>query len=823
MNKKTNETLAGRSLLIYLLPSLFLGIVLMLCAGIYAQYAVSEKIAEQNNIAIKDAAGSLVNRLKSLVSSRREIVEVMTRIDGLAQSLDPNLDSKAANIQKKSFSEYLQVLVPDAQHIEIIAVGQQERMNSSGEQMSYASIDMIKRAIEKGKSPLAEIHQLRSKKPYIAIAMPIKLGDEAVGALLFGYPLALLRQQVDVVTIYPGSIKVVQGDSLFDLASSIPAMNGDADGQMPVPGTLMKVQYQSVVKTNFLDAPLIMAIIACAVILLLALGFLQIKWLSKDLSADMDAVLVLVNALLKRTGAPQPKPKLKVTAPTMLLLGKYAQTVYSNTTQKEGHEKQHDVDAIAPVEQVFGETLPVVDDTSELTQVPANIFRSYDVRGRVDEDLTPEVAQLLGMAMGTLVLEQDEKVLNVIRDNNPSSSDLAKKLVEGILSTGCHVVDLGEAATPLMYFTMGFSESKSGVVVTGSYDNALYNGFKLYLKGDSIIGADLQKLYQDMMAGNFKEGKGKLKALSVETSYLERISTEIDLARPLTVVVDGGNGVAGALAVNSLKSIGCVVVEVNCEPDGAFPNYFPNPTRHENLSNICNQVKANSADIGLAFDIDGDRIALIDNQGNIISNDNLLMFLADALLTKHPGVDVIYDVKSSRHIASHILSHGGRPIMWKSGYPEINMKMKETGALLGADFSGHIFFKDRWSGYDDAIYVGARIVEVLSNETETASEIFSHFSIVPASPEYRIDLAEGEAESVIDKLIEKANFKKANIIKIDGLRIEFANSWGLVKSSDISPALVFRFEADNETALEQVKEKFHLLTKAVLPNVTIPF
>lgn len=824
MAEKKSKKSIGHSLWVYLLPVVVAGVVLISGIGIYAQHAISSKIGKQNKSSMSGAANGLVERLEAMVDSRREINQVLTRIDGLAGVMVTTVDAER---KQQTFAAYLESLVSDIQHIQLIAVGQERAaMSKQDNKMSYAGLDLIRRAIEEGKTPLTEVHRLGTSSPYIAIASPIKRNDRAVGVLLSGYPLDIVKKQVDAVIRYPGWVQVVQGDGeeSVTLAQSTYAESGQHEEEIHVPGTLMRVRYKTISTIGILGAaPVVIAIVASAVVLLILIGFLQYKLLSSDLREDMGSVLSLVDALLKRTGTPQPKPKLTDAAPTILLLGRYAQTVYSNTTQKEGHEKQQGATGAKPSAQVFGDVLPAPVDSVDVAEIPEHIFRAYDIRGVVGETLTREMAQLLGMAIGSLAQEQGQKLIYVGRDARLSSPELAENLIDGILGTGCDVGDLGQVVTPATYFATHIGNSQSAVMVTGSHNAKEYNGFKIVVNGTAVAEQELKALHQRVVNGEFEVGKGQRETLDIAPQYLEELMADVQLERSLKVVVDAGNGIAGPLAVQSLKAIGCEVVELYCEPDGNFPNHHPDPSKPENMLELMEQVKQQSADLGLAFDGDGDRVGLVDDQGQLLNTDLVMMLLADNILTSHPGVDIIYDVKSSRHLASFILSHGGRPIMWKTGHTRIKAKMKETGALLGGEFSGHICIKERWYGFDDAIYTAARIIEILAAEATSSSEIFARLPRSVSSPEYQMLLPEGENFTVMPQIIANAVFDNASIIDLDGLRVEFTNSWGLVRPSNTTPALVFRFEGDNEAALKSVEDKFRTLITSVIPNASLPF
>ena len=455
--------------------------------------------------------------------------------------------------------------------------------------------------------------------------------------------------------------------------------------------------------------------------------------------------------------------------------------------------------------------------------IPETLFRAYDVRGVVGQALTAPVAELLGQAVATLVQEQGGHRVAVARDARPSSPQLAEALVRGLNAGGCDVLDIGQAPTPLLYFAMHTQPVQAGIVVTGSHNPAEYNGFKIVI-GDRVLdGDDLLALRRRMLEGAFSHGNGSVERVDLVAEYVEAVVREVQLARPLRVVVDAGNGVAGDLAVATLEALGCEVVPLFCEPDGSFPNHHPDPSQPDNLASLMLEVQAQDADIGIALDGDGDRLGVIDNTGTNIWPDSILMLLAADILGRHPGVDILYDVKSSRHLASFILGHGGRPIMWKSGHSRMRAKMAETGALLGGEFTGHLFIKERWFGFDDAVYAAVRVLELLALEPGGANELFAALPSSPSTPEYHLMLEEGQSRELMRALDAHKVFDDARLVELDGLRVEFGSGWGLIRPSNTTPSLTFRFEADDERSLEEIKSRFRDLLRRVAPDMQAPF
>ncbi|MCC2638829.1 MAG: algC [Moraxellaceae bacterium] len=451
------------------------------------------------------------------------------------------------------------------------------------------------------------------------------------------------------------------------------------------------------------------------------------------------------------------------------------------------------------------------------------IFRAYDIRGVVGEGLTREVARSLGQAIGSEAAARGEQTVVVGRDGRLSGPDLVAGLIEGLRACGRDVIDVGMVPTPVLYFAAKTIGTGSGVMVTGSHNPANYNGFKIMLAGDTLAGDEIQDLRARIEKGNFTAGSGGLNQANVAQDYVDRVSTDIALARPLNIVVDAGNGAAGPIGLRVLEALGCNVTPLYCDVDGNFPNHHPDPSKPENLEDLVRAVASNGADIGIAFDGDGDRIGVVTAQGKMIFPDRLMMLYAKHVLTTNPGADIIFDVKCTRDLRALITTMGGRPVMCKTGHSFIKAKLKETGALLAGEMSGHIFFNDRWFGFDDAVYSAARLLEILSLESGTSDEVFAEFPENPSTPEINIPVSDESKFGFMETLRAQARFPDGNVITIDGLRVEFADGWGLVRASNTTPCLVARFEGRTPEALAAVQTKFRTLLAGVDASLQIPF
>lgn len=486
-----------------------------------------------------------------------------------------------------------------------------------------------------------------------------------------------------------------------------------------------------------------------------------------------------------------------------------------------------DIDAVddQASDDIFGETEAIVEEQVSLdVDVPQSIFRAYDIRGIVDETLNPAIVQLLGKAIASEAQAQGQTNLCVGYDGRLSSPAYAEALVAGILSTGVNAIIVGQVPTPVLYFATHHFETGSGVMITGSHNPSNYNGFKMMIAGNALSGEDIQKLYKRIVMQDFAVGQGERTEHAIDREYLDIILNDIAVAAPLKVVLDAGNGVAGSIAPDLIEELGCEVIPLHCEVDGHFPNHHPDPSQPANLQDLIAAVKEHNADIGLAFDGDGDRLGVVTNTGKIIWPDRLLMLFAKDVVSRNPGADIIYDVKCSRRLNGLISSYGGRPVMWKSGHSLIKSKMKETGALLAGEMSGHVFFKERWFGFDDGLYSAARLLEILGVEDKTSDEVFSEFPEDISTPEINVAVSDENKFSIVEQLCDrKEQFSGGNVSTIDGLRVDYPNGWGLCRASNTVPALVLRFEADDDAALAEIKAKFVMHLKEIEPNLDLSF
>lgn len=457
--------------------------------------------------------------------------------------------------------------------------------------------------------------------------------------------------------------------------------------------------------------------------------------------------------------------------------------------------------------------------------VPASIFRAYDIRGIVDETLTEASVEAIGRAIGSEAAARGESTVVVARDGRLSGPRLQDALTRGLTASGRDVVDIGMVPTPVLYYAAHVLDgTASGVMVTGSHNPPDYNGFKIVLGGETLSGEAITALYQRIQQGDLLEGQGSVRQEDVREAYLSRILGDVRLARPLKAVVDCGNGVAGELGPQLIERLGVETLPLFAEIDGTFPNHHPDPGKPENLQDLIREVQASGADIGLAFDGDGDRLGVITPSGKLIYPDHLMMAFAEDMLSRNPGARVIFDVKCTGNLTRVIEEAGGEPEMWRTGHSLIKARMKETGALLAGEMSGHIFFRERWYGFDDGLYGAARLLEILSKQADDADTFFARYPQDLSTPEINITVTDETKFDLVARLAREGDFGDDGIkTTLDGIRVDYPDGWGLCRASNTTPVLVLRFEGKSEAALERVQRRFGGALSRVAPEIDLPF
>ena len=461
-----------------------------------------------------------------------------------------------------------------------------------------------------------------------------------------------------------------------------------------------------------------------------------------------------------------------------------------------------------------------------MTSISPAIFRAYDIRGVVSDTLTPAAVEQIGRAFGSECKDRDITTVVVARDGRLSGPDLIKAISTGIQSTGVNVIDIGMVPTPVLYYATYHLNTGTGIMVTGSHNPPEYNGLKMVIGGDALFGDGITELHTRLVNDNLHtaDAAGTLTTQDILQDYLDRIIGDVKLARPMSIAYDCGNGVAGAAAPQMFDALGCESSSLFTEVDGNFPNHHPDPAKLENLVDLIALVKEKKHEVGLAFDGDGDRVGVVDDQGNVIWPDRQMVLFAQDVLERNPGARIIYDVKCSKVLPAAITAAGGVPDMWKTGHSFIKARIKETGALLGGEMSGHMFFKERWYGFDDALYAAARLLEILSKTDRPASEIFGEIPNSINTPELNVTLdVDGAQHEFVKQFVANATFEGATLTTIDGVRADYPDGWGLLRASNTTPSLVIRFEADTDEALARIQGEFRAVMSATDASVAVPF
>ncbi len=768
-------------------------------------------------------AVGVANNISSQIRIYRQLLNSMSKDGRLLADFAANdrslLQTRGQELQRK---------LPGTMYVRLLPAGWDELDTGIGPKLGFASLAMLRRVEGSGVASAAEVHQFRSEHQHVAIAAPVinSQNGQVVGVIHLSLPMDIINQSIAVVGKDNGYVNIQQvvGDTPLVLATNVAgkSVSKRAD-DIKVPGTIWSIVYEAGdVSINWGSGVFLFVVLAVGLILILLATVIILRGFKRALVSDQQQILRSVERLLQgkhMTGYSAKVPELQE---LLDQLGHMKQDMHNMGQPKVTRKSKIDRSTGLPRAGVKGgiEDAPEPEVRNTLPQV---IFRNYDIRGVVSQDLTADVVYQLGRAIGSMAYDEGEQTVIVARDGRKSGPELSSALCRGLMDSGRDVLDIGMVPTPLLYFATHFLGSNSGVMLTGSHNPPDYNGLKIVVAGETLSGEKIKALGQRVASGDLLQGEGSRTEQDLAGDYLNRIVKDVHIARPLKVVLDCGNGVGGVVAPILFKQMGCQIAELYCDVNGDFPNHHPDPSKPENLAALVKAVKASKADIGLALDGDGDRIGVVDSDGNVIWPDRLLMLFAIDLLTRQPGADIIYDVKCSRHLAGQILTNGGRPIMWKTGHSLIKAKMRETGALLAGEMSGHIFFKERWYGFDDGIYACARLLEILSGDSRSSAEVFAELPESISTPELSMSTAEGKNFELVEKMIANGDMPGAKLIKIDGLRAEFQHGWGLMRASNTMPAVIFRFEADDVNGMKHVQDIFRQELLKIDPELKPPF
>ncbi len=760
-------------MLLLLLFALFMG---------WQTWLIARESGAEQSLA-QDKAQALA-RVTAAVSAQRAEVERALANPSLRTALgggDPASREHAAQL--------LRVLLPQAHDVAFYSAALDEVLKGNLQQIGYSRASQLMRA--QGASAAAPM-EVRARAPQIvSYAQPIV--DEHGTTLAYAaldMPFTPIRSAFDAAAVDIGRMDLREGDGSGDLLLATrgqqSGISTDRDPGTPVPRSRLRIA--TAAPAYWL--PVTQSLLGAAVLAGLALVFAIALFVAR----------ARIRARAAAALAEEPS------------LADIAKTAAAKKTE-------------APAPSAPPAAAPAAEKPRQANVVERGIFRAYDIRGVVGQTLTEDTAREIGRAIGSVMHDKNLSEIVIGRDGRLSGPQMAGALIEGLRSAGIDVIDIGLASTPVTYFASFHLNTGSCVSVTGSHNPPDYNGFKIVIGGETLAEDAIQDLYARIAEGRLVEGHGSLRQLDVTDDYVQRIASDIQTGRALKVVVDCGNGIAGNVVPQVIHAIGCEAIPLYCDVDGNFPHHHPDPSNPQNLADLILMVKKTGADLGLAFDGDGDRLGVVGKDGEIIYPDRLLMLFAIDVLMRNPGATIIYDVKCTGHLQPLILKAGGSPLMWKTGHSLIKSKMKETGAQLAGEMSGHFFFRERWYGFDDGIYSAARLLEILADDPSgrTPGEIFATLPKGVSTPELHAKMREGENHAFIDRFRERVQFEGARITTIDGVRADWSDGWGLVRASNTTPVLVMRFDADNAEALKRIQDLFRAQLLAVDSSLQLPF
>ncbi len=730
--------------------------------------------------------------------------------------------------------------------------------------LGFTHQDMLRRAIQTRSAINPEASHVQGEGVMISLVRPLREG----GYLLLGFSSAPLEAALKALADQSGGVVLRQKIGAAGEVTDVLALNG-GDGLKPSTQKIQNPNWSLAVRPAPEDSPFLIVLIALVVAVLLvpALSVLLVRMYDQKFRHDLEALhgvtkgnelssplhfdtmqeiwSLLTSVIGKHHGVAQgAKASSEIRThdvagivqdaedSLLMPLPPKAETLEVHPEVPVAHELptpeqdeaivEESVRELSPLE--FTLSKPGASGVAKPSGIPSQVFRDYDIRGKAGSEISDELARWIGQSIGTEALERGERIIVVGRDVRLSSETLCRALIAGLTETGCDVIDVGVVPSPVLYFSAKSLGSGSGVMVTASHNPAPDNGFKIMLANHTLGGQEIQALHDRIVRKDFAKGAGSVVQNSVSDEYIQRITDDVLLARTFNIVVDAGNGVAGPLAVRMLEELGCTVSPLYCEPDGHFPHHDPDPSRAENLEDLLSDVAISGADLGLAFDGDGDRVVVVTNSTKIVPSDRLLMLFAREVLATQPGADILFDVKCSRDLVSVITTNGGRPVMTKTGHTWLKAGVAETGAPLAGEMSGHYIFNDRWSDFDDGLYAAARFLEILSQSMGTADDLFSGFPERVVSPELRIPVSDEEKAHVMERLVaQQDEIFDGTVNTTDGLRVEFAGGWGVVRASNTGSYLIAKFEGNSEEEMEQVKAFFRERLKDADPMMLLPF
>lgn len=842
-HQNTNES-GKKGLFGYILGGIGISVVSLLLVAYWLTTNVVAGVNETHqNKLIEIYTQQIQKNFDAVVTQQGQLLSDLAKRPAVVSAVDSNNASEVASVERQLLAE-----TSGAISVHLISIGKGEINNDISPPLNFASLDLIRRS-EQGQSVAMEILPLKDKY-YIQAARPIRNG-QIIGTLIVNLDIKFLSNTLELFDVQSGNLALEQK---FE-SSPVQAIIQQGSKNANTPRTIKTVNRNwtlafqpsdMIVQSNILKPEQILiplgAVIAIVIISLFAAG----QMLQTTVKKDAGNFTRYTRRLLTGQSIEVPNFKLSL----FLAMAKNLARVKIKTRQPNVKEVTNPFNSpVYPsvsesVTQDMGTSTPQDDildidmndedmdilginkestSQSKRVQVQEKIFRAYDIRAVVGQLLDRSVARQIGLSLGSEAYERGEQTILVARDGRLSSVELTQGLIAGLTASGRDVIDLGLVPISMLYFAIQDLGISSGVMVTASHQPTNINGFKITLAGQDLAKKEIMGLYHRINNENFLSGTGKYSQEDITGKYIEKVFSDVQLGRKLKVVIDAGSGVAGGVAQQLLTSLGCKVVPLNCEVDGQFPSHFPDPGKEENLNELIATVKSSNAHIGIAFDGDGDRIGVVTNSGRIIWPDKLLMLLARDVLSRNKGASVIYDVNCSRRLQGLIVGFGGKPLMWQTGRSNLVRKMKETGALLAGNLDGNIFFKERWYGFDDAIYTAARLLEILAGQRLSIDELFAGFPDDVGTQEMYINVEDDAKSQIVERLAKAVVFSTGTSSTIDGLRVDFSDGWGMVRPCQTQSRLACRFEADNQASLIRIQESFKQELRIIDSSMEFPF
>lgn len=868
--KKTGLTLNTISFLSFILFSATFVVMLYVM-----RWSTLNIIDNQSGAIEQSTADQFSHRLNLAFSTYTKGLEVLAK-DPLTRKVLLSDDAQAIVSRQTELVK----LFPQGMLLRLVKNGNVRTTKLTTPNVGYACVDMLNKARKLKRTPGVETHVFGTTQQHLDFVYPVL---DATGSTVKGYIQLMVNVNV-LSTLLKASNKIdyveLYQQAGVESKSLLIGRSGDASlrkSEAPKKYQVVNSRWEvRVWPSTSIDAKhdqlLTYVLLIIGVSLFAVIIFLFWRSLSRALTTDIDSLIGVVVNTLKGESKYKYKMEMKEFNDAAKHLNQLISEQGGQNKERERDDDSVNLDVSSMELDMSGEStftassasmqVEELDDSvmleiqkqaalkaaqynnqnnnSQSSQTikqtaeasmskampptpPAQIFKAYDIRGIVGTTLNANYAELIGKSLGSEALARGATNIAFARDGRLSGPELGQALVKGILSTGMDVVDVGMVPTPILYFAAHEQTKGSGVMLTGSHNPPDYNGFKMVLAGETLAEESIQNLRKRIEENNFANGSGNYSTVPMLEKYLSRITSDVKMKRPLKIVVDCGNGVAGGVAPRLYKAMGCEVIELYCDIDGKFPNHHPDPSQPKNLVDLIEAVKVHKADVGFAFDGDGDRLGVISSDGSIIWPDRLLMLLAADVLSRNQGAQIIFDIKCTSNLTKFIWEKGGEPLMWKTGHSLIKAKMKQSGALLAGEMSGHIFFKERWFGFDDGLYSGARLLEILAADVRQPRVVFASLPDSVNTPELQIQMEEGAHHAFIDKLLDNADFGSANVTMIDGLRADYADGWGLVRASNTTPCLVLRFEGQTKEAMAKVQAKFKEVLLAIDDSLDLPF